>query len=473
MNKVAVILLASVILLPVAADGQDSLATTRLAAYESLSSGVGLLSYGNPALVYFRHEHSLSDVTVAYGYMRQTEALYEQCGNGTDGISISADSYIRRGSSVISGNASYSNGKRRGVRWCEASDYEIVYPYVTADDAGGDMSTECYRFGGCYASLSDRCAWGASASYDAGHAYRAVDPRPRNVSGIFDLSAGAAYRLWGKYYAGAMVSYRKYKQTSELEFKSELGETAVYHTTGLGTVYKRFTGLGKDTYYSGSRYGLGFDIYGRGDGAYLSVRYMDFGFDYVLTDLNKLPMSSVSDRELRLQTGWRFIGESSFNALELGWEVKRRLGTENIFGDAATGQYPLILSMTMYADNHSKASATYVGQWHRGRLMAGVRSEIAYDHRRTVYVYPRREKLKDRCLADVDCKLSRLSERGRYFSAKVNFRREAPMTSAGGGLTVGLPVVGHYALAMEVSYQRGWYHSSHMYEACCSLQIVF
>ena len=51
-----------------------------------------------------------------------------------------ADAYIKNGRATITGNASYSNGRRYGVEYCQVSDPEMVFPILrTSMKVNGSM----------------------------------------------------------------------------------------------------------------------------------------------------------------------------------------------------------------------------------------------------------------------------------------------------------------------------------------------
>lgn len=323
-----------------------------------LTDSAAVMAYGNPALMTWRNDSSLSTLSALYRSQPRVGAF-------------DARSYMHVGSNTLWGGASYHNGKTADQRWCEASDYHLVYPYVTADSVGGRLNMERYAFDGGWAGRYDRWALGASLSYVAGHYYRSVDPRPRNVTGTLDLGVGAAYRFATDYVAGLSANYQRYKQSNDIEFVSELGETKIYHLTGLGHRYVRFDGLGKDCNYTADRWGAQADLYGTGRSAlYTTAAFQRLTMTYILTDLNKLPMATVAQNHVRAQAGWRLRTAGHRLTVAADWGYVRRLGTENIFGDPASNQYPQIGSATMYL--------------HR-LLEGGVR--VAYDRTGTAWQY--------------------------------------------------------------------------------------
>ena len=301
-----------------------------------LTDSAAVMAYDNPALMIWRNDSSLSTLSAVYRSQPRVGAF-------------KARSYIHVGPHTLWGGASYHNGKTADQQWCEASDYHLVYPYVTADSIGGRLNMERYAFDGGWAGRYGRWTLGTSLSYVAGHYYRSVDPRPRNVTGTLDLGVGATYRFAPDYVVGLSANYQRYRQSNDIEFVSELGETKIYHLTGLGHSYVRFDGLGKDCDYTANRLGAQADLYGTGRSAlFASVAYQRLTMTYILNDLNNLPMATVAQNHVRAQAGWRLQTGGHRLTLAADYGYMRRLGTENIFGDPASNQYPRIGSATMY-----------------------------------------------------------------------------------------------------------------------------
>lgn len=312
--------------------------------------------YENPAMKQFQRPYSfsLAGIGMENSKNRSNRPCIPAEGTGDTEVSFQAESYLKHNGSTLWGAAGYTTGKTENIKWCETSDYDIVYPYILGDMTGGDMKKELYRFGGGISSSSGRYIYGASISYDAGLYYRNIDPRPRNITGLLKLGIGAGLTT-GKYALAAHLKADKYKQTNSVVFISELGVDKLYHLTGLGTDYTRFAGTGSSTYYTGWRYGGSIDIHPSDkNGLAGLVSLTHFSFDNIISDLNKLPMASVKETEYHAEAGWkadRFCINGILNII-------RRLGNENIFGDATSGSYPQIATLTQYARNNINTGAT-------------------------------------------------------------------------------------------------------------------
>ncbi len=375
------LILSTALLCGVAANAAGR-ADSLLQAVEYSNSGLWLMAdavFDNVAIDQWRLPLGYTAVNGSYN---RRERDYSWQG--------SASTYTHYRSSTLCGGAAYSNGKRRNMPWCETTDPELLYPYLLADTVGGDLNSEIYTFSGSYADHSDRWAWGASLAYKATLEYRSVDPRPRNVAGCLDASAAIAYRLFDNYWLGGDLTFRRYTQSNDIEFKSEMGIDKIYHLTGPESHYARFAGVGLSTHYRGYRYGGGLTLYpASGRGFFIRAATSRFSFDNIITDLNKLPMASATHYTFEAMAGYLHPGEGFFWGANARLQTARRHGTENIFGDASSGVYPQIGSLQMYSHNSTTLSASVLGGICSGRSQLWLRLTPGYSYESTAYRSPR------------------------------------------------------------------------------------
>lgn len=379
--------------------------TVRIAAHESLLWRLTPQSYLNPAIKQWMLPMNYSTLSGLYHNAGGNRAVDPQLGTGLDFWAIAADSYIKYKSSALWGTASYCSGHRRGVVWNESSDAGLIYPYFVADSIGGDIRMETYSFSGGYADHTDRWAWGITLAYEAGLHYRNVDPRPRNTTGKLDIAFGGAMRIASsRYQLGASANFRKYKQSADLEFVNEMSDTRIWHLTGLGTHYERFAGNGYTHYYDGSRWGASVDLFpDNRRGVVASVGVASFRFDHILTSLNELPLQSAAETSLDAMAGWLAPGQVHDWAATTAVAYVRRNGTENLFGDPASGVYPQIGSLGMYSRRRLSAELDLLWQWHPGgRYLLSVKPAMAYVRDQETYAEPRRSLLVSHIVPGVE-----------------------------------------------------------------------
>lgn len=361
----------------------------------------------NPALRGFAHPYGLTILGIDYGTMRRDSIIAPQQGRGFDRYGIGASTYTRVGTDmVLEGHASYHRGTARKVVWNETAELYMVYPYMAADSVGGDIQDETYDFGGSYSDRREQLLWGASLDYTAGLHWRSRDPRPRNVTANLRARAGIAWALSPKAVAGFAARYTRYKQTSSIKFESEMGQDKIYHLTGLGTQYQRFAGTGLSTHYNADLWGVSIDlrpdsIGGTGPSASFSYDGMDMRV--LLIDLNKLPMAEITSYALdaRAGYGWR-RGSDTWSVIAFA-STSLRKGSENIFGDPASGIYPQIGSLSMYRHRLYNAGAEMLWVMQRGALSVfSARLTSQYQRSMQLYISPRQKMETERWLTSAD-----------------------------------------------------------------------
>lgn len=413
------------------AQSSDSLAVLeRIAWRESGFRQIAGSVYDNPALKQFVQDFSFTCVGAGCDKEHQGEAVSTQAGTGKDQAYFKADTYIRHKNTTLFGEGSYSTGHRFGPVWNEVADAELVYPYLTADAVGGDINDETYRFAGGYSSYDGRVAWGVSLGYTAGHHYRDVDPRPRNVTGCLELAAGAAYRLVDTYLMAVGGDFMKYKQTSDIDFMSELGQTAIYHLTGLGTDYVRFRGNGFTTYYDGRRYGLQVNVTPEdGNGLSATLHLSRLTMETILNDMNKLPLNGIWHNALYAEIGYKRRGRTTWG-VSADCKVYRRHGKENFFGDAASSTYPQIGSVEMYADNAYDMTATGLVEHSFGKVLLAYTPVFGYSHRCQIYADPAREWLVNDRMASQSIKAGCALGSRWYGALRLSWAIRNPVSSS-------------------------------------------
>ena len=348
------------------------------------------LAWHNPAVMQFKRNYSLSEVKVSYTSRNENRVVNVQQGDRDYTLAFDACTYMKHRNSTLWGEAYYNNGRIKGINWNETSEPQVVQPYVLADSVGGKMNVERYSFMGGWANYNGRLALGASLGYTAGLYYRNVDPRPRNVTACLDAQVGIGYNVCSGYVLAASLNYRKYKQTNNVAFYSELGSDKIFHLVGFANDYSRFAGTGIQTHYNGNHLGATLNflpIYNSGFAA--SVDASRFTFSNIITQLNKLPMAHVTLGELQAEAGW--MGHNW--GVKAHVEASRRVGTENIFGDPSGSVYTQIGALDMYHQNRFEAGIAAVWEknwWSTASsyMSLSVCPNIEYSHLNEIYSEP-------------------------------------------------------------------------------------
>lgn len=384
-------------------------------------------SWENPAIKFYSHTTPLSKLSAGYDRRHDSEIIEPAEGTGEHHYYFQAESFMPAGeTSVIWGDAGYSNGSVTNVSWCESADPEIIYPYFTADETWGPLHTESYNFSGDFAMVNRRITWGVTLGYKATHGFRNVDPRPHNITGNLNLSAGIAWSVPNGYKAGVALGVDKYNQSNDISFVSETFDTPIYQLTGLGTDYNRFAGASKSAGYNGSRFMASMNLFPLNKGCFVNVAASRFTFSKILNDLNKLPLANVWHNAVSAQVGIKKSGSRNDFAVSGEFEAYRRHGSENIFVDATSGSYPLIGSLGMYADNSYRASVNGLMSLKYGERIYSAWIGCTYAHRNQVYAYPEREWLINTITPAATLRFSTPVGRRWYTSAQATFRAQLP-----------------------------------------------
>lgn len=348
-------------------------------------------AWENPALVQFKYDQSLTSLTGSFRYSNS-----ERYGE------FSAETFTHLNNQVtIAGRAFYDKGANHNIIIGENADIPKVYPYLVYDDAGGKQDLERYSFGGEVAvKLTNHWRIGAYLSYNAGLYYRNVDPRPKNTTGDFNIGIGGSYSITDNYAVGIKGSFNKYKQSSDIIFKSEQGASKIFHLTGLATHYNRFAGSAGSTYYTGKAFDIALTLIPTDAGLYLNATFRKDNLRVILEDFNNLPMARIDSRNFGVHAGYK----SRRWSLVASADLSRRHGYENIFGDAASGHYPQIGSLAMHLVNLSNYYVKGSATMNFRKLTLYINPEIEYIHYREVYREPRSVISFDRLAPSLECK---------------------------------------------------------------------
>jgi len=245
------------------------------------------------------------------------------------------------------GAVSYERGVKRAVNWNTSSDWELLAPYVTIDTVGGDLQKEQYKFYARYAGRKNSFLYSGALRYRALHEYRAVDPRPRNVTADLEASVQAGLVLGGNALT-LEVAYRKYHQNDDVSFQGARGyNTAIIHYLGLGSDYARFTGSSAST---GVRF--------RGDGFSALLRLepagrqgWTAGLSYTYLDIvrqikgqNEAPITSLLRQELKACGG--YLWPKAMVQGQVAYKLNQ--GTENVLDQ--TGAFLPLAGLTLYRE---------------------------------------------------------------------------------------------------------------------------
>ena len=213
--------------------------------------------FKNPALMSGFGKYNFSEFKTMYSNIEE-EANLIQKPNQQNSFGLLASSFYPADSTTtLWGKAGYVNSNQKDIVWNESIDYDLIYPYFTADSVGGNLKNESYNFLGGYAKSFKKIDFGAQMSYDATLASRAKDPRIRNISSNLKLKLGMNFKNVLGENLGFYGAYQKYTQSNSISFFSEISSPAVYHLNGLGYFNNLLRGTNLEAFYDGFGYGFG------------------------------------------------------------------------------------------------------------------------------------------------------------------------------------------------------------------------
>lgn len=277
-----------------------------------------------------------------YGEATMTIEGRTQGGFGVHARSVYDINAVHR----VFGEASYQWNKSRDNYGVENADYERLYPYLTTDTVGGGLKTETYSFRGGYRMEKKHVIWHAGLMFRAVQSYRNVDPRPKNK--VADLTVDGSVGYSDAQYAySALVHVGRYKQTNEVKFYSELGESQIYHLVAPATEYARFSGNKKNSYYHGLRAGIGFQLSPRRKGWMAVASYEWNRVTKELEDNVNIPIGRLDKHAIRVEIGYRM--PLWYALLTAGVDIRQ--GTQYLYGAAKDNYYYLLLRQPTYLEH--------------------------------------------------------------------------------------------------------------------------
>ncbi|TCI94320.1 hypothetical protein EYW44_02960 [Tenacibaculum sp. M341] len=288
--------------------------------------------FENPALMPVFGKYKFSKIKATYSKLKD-EAYLIQKPNQEENVQLSASSFFPTDSvTTLWGKVSYQNLKQRNVVLNESIDYDLLYPYLTADTVGGDLNNEKYYFSGGYAKTLGKVNLGAFLSYRATLASRSRDPRVRNVSSDLELKAGIAFNDFIGSYVGAYANYQKYSQSNSLRFFSIISNPVVYHLNGLGYFNSLLRGSRLDAFYEGSGYGAGFQFSPtKNQDIWFTLDYKQLEIGKFITEELSTQSSVLTNRNLDVHLLKLFKRENSSTlGVKLSYRSSEKVGVESI-----------------------------------------------------------------------------------------------------------------------------------------------
>lgn len=348
--------------------------------------------YDNPAMRYDRFPSSLNRVELACENRWST--ISPQLEKGKDAMlwGTHATAFLRKTQYSLWGRATYQSHRIKDIRYCETSDFDMLYPYVMADTVTASTTRlEVYDFLGGFAYNMGKWKIGAQGNYKAMLNSRTIDPRTKNLTSDLHMAVGASFQLLPHYEVGGGISIQFYKQTNEVKFYNEVSHPVIYHLTGLGSDYYRFRGEYTQNYYKGTGCGLDMGLKPKSErGLYVANSYHLMSTEKIISDLNELPLVRLDVHYQAFEAG--YIGEHAVRkwGVRLYEGFENRRGRENIFGAAVDNVYPKISGSTPYDRKQWAVGLMGSCHWRLPSVLYKVAVSSRYEHSEESYATPYR-----------------------------------------------------------------------------------
>lgn len=367
----------------------DSLPAVQKSAHRARA--VKVEEAGSAALYLLGPEAAYTQAGISWNGRSDAAPLFQEEGKSQQEGQIRLNTLVRPDSlQAVRGSVRYTNGVKREVFLNSSSDFFTVYPYVVADTVGGDVKKEEYAFSGGYSARHRRFYWGIEGRYRALHEYRMVDPRPRNIVSDLQVSASAGYLILPGYALDLTLGYRRYSQAQSMSFMSERGKnSSVFHLTGLGNTFARFTGA-VDSYmntrYSGNGFSAGLawaPVAERGWEA--GVRYSLLDNTHYLPNLNQVPYTELYTHNVEARGA--YLSRRGDWAWKAGLSVhgEWRQGLESILDNGSAGYLKVLGFFRQFTSRRLCADIHGVLEWMERWSLKG---KIQYGSYQARYAYP-------------------------------------------------------------------------------------
>ncbi len=314
----------------------------------------------SPAAMWHLDTLSLARFGVGFDYLNADEAQIVQDGTGHTAFGVEAEAYKRLDAKIVAwGGAWYASTARRNVRWADCIDYDYVAPYVLGDEKGGDLRSNRYKFRGGVATKIAAWTLGAQLDYRGEIAYRNVDPRVKAIVSDLRVTVGAVRSMSDRWLAGVSASISRYDQNCDIDFYNPINDINTLPLTGLGTWYQRFAGnTNKGSGHEAMGWSVSAQAISLGDGG-VSIAYNRYRMHQRLRDFNNIVLGYADNDIFTARACYAWRPSSSLAVMPaMVCALRRRHGTENLFGQAVGNSYDKIGARPNYRHDRLAVEAS-------------------------------------------------------------------------------------------------------------------
>ncbi|GFD72523.1 hypothetical protein KUL113_19430 [Tenacibaculum sp. KUL113] len=312
--------------------------------------------FQNPALMQGFGTRQFSRLKATYSNAAN-EMYTIQKPRKESGFKISASSFYPIDSTkTVWGKASYSNVEEKNKVWNEAIDYDLIYPYITADSVGGNLSNERYHFLGGYAKTTKKIDFGTQLQYKANLASRSRDPRVKDVSSNFQIKSGVYFKDLFGVDLGLHAGFQKYTQSNDIRFFNQISVPEIYHLNGLGYFNDIVRGTYKSVFYDGSGFNLGMQLQPiKNNDLWLYVNTKQLKISKFLSEAVSTELSSLKSNDINASLVKLFTKKGQTFGVKLMYQVQEKKGLESILS-SRTGSTLKIIGQN---ENYKLNNTTY------------------------------------------------------------------------------------------------------------------
>lgn len=288
--------------------------------------------YNSPALKSTFNPTNYTDIGIKFKHSDSDDYIIQK-GSGFNALNIDITSFQKKNNTLtLWGKFQYNNINTKKVNFNETLDYDYLYPYITTDTVGGDLSDEHYFIQGGIANEINKTIYALETSFLGKQSTRDRDPRANNISANFNLLLSASRPISSNYLAALTLIGERYFQENTINFNSEMGYPTLYHETGLGNYNNIFAGTRDKAEYLGYNYGVNVNFVPKNKtGWFASLNYLGSNINKKVTGL-ATPINNSSVTNLGIAIGHK-VALSNQSFLESGIQGKHKTinGTEGKF----------------------------------------------------------------------------------------------------------------------------------------------
>lgn len=287
--------------------------------------------FKNPALMSDFGKYKFSELKATYSNIEE-EANLVQKPNKQNSFGLLVSSFYPTDSTTtLWGNARYVNSNQKNIVWNESIDYDLIYPYFTADSIGGNLKNESYNFLGGYVKSYKKVSIGAQMSYNATLASRSKDPRVKNISSNLKLKLGLNVKNFLGRNLGFYGGYQKYTQSNSIRFFSEISNPPVYHLNGLGYFNNLLRGTKLEVFYDGFGYSFGMvSTPTKNKNLWITLDFNSLKIEKFLNEQISTQISNLENQNLNFGITKLFSIKENILGVKFNYIKDTRIGIESV-----------------------------------------------------------------------------------------------------------------------------------------------